>query len=103
MLVVADAGPLIALADLAQLDLLRGLFSEVLLPPAVDREAFVTRRRTRPAWLRISPPAGPPPASIVAERLDEGEREAPTLALSERRISSSWMTAAPESPENAPG
>ncbi len=43
--VVADAGPLIALAKLQQLDLLLNLFSEVHLPNAVFVE--VTRNQTR--------------------------------------------------------
>ena len=37
-IVVCDSGPLIALASLGQLDLLRQIYDRVLVPPAVIRE-----------------------------------------------------------------
>jgi len=51
--VVADASPLIALAQVAQLPLLEKLFGEILVPPAVAREVELSlpalvRERPRP-------------------------------------------------------
>jgi len=42
--VVSDTSPIIALAHLRRLDLLRQLFGEVLIPPAVVAEL------RKPAW-----------------------------------------------------
>jgi predicted nucleic acid-binding protein len=43
--VVADAGPLIALQQIGQLRLLRAVFTELIVPPAVAREIL-------PVWQR---------------------------------------------------
>ena len=76
---VADASPLIALQQVGQLGLLRALFGQVSIPPAVAREV----RPTVPAasWIverALSRPIGP-----LAQRanLAAGEREALSLAL----------------------
>ena len=61
MTVVADASPLIALAQVDQLPLLEKLFGEILVPPAVAREvelslpAFVRERKLSRNRFRISP------------------------------------------------
>lgn len=46
MIVVSDASPLISLAAIGQLDLLRELYAEVVIPVAVHRE--ITHRKS---WL----------------------------------------------------
>lgn len=66
MTVVADASPLIALAQVKQLPLLERLFGEILVPPAVVCEvglslpAFIRERRlSRPipqqSCMRVAP------------------------------------------------
>lgn len=50
IVVVADASPLIALQQIDQLGLLRALFEEVFVPPAVAREGAL--RLTLPPWVR---------------------------------------------------
>ena len=45
MLVIADATPLIALSDIGRLHLLDSLYREVVIPPAVEREALLLHER----------------------------------------------------------
>lgn len=40
---VADTGPLVAFAKVAQLELLQQLFGAILIPPAVEQELFAKR------------------------------------------------------------
>lgn len=80
MRVVADASPLIALADIGHLDALRLLYREVVVPPAVAAEVFSAASRPRPSWVRLQSP-GPVPAEVVAAGLHRGESEGIALAL----------------------
>ncbi len=75
---VSDASPLIALAGVDRLGLLRNLFSTVVVPPAVDRE---TPRIARPTWTVARRPADPIPASVASAGLGAGETEAIALAI----------------------
>lgn len=91
MTVVADAGPLIALAKIGGLPALFSLFSEILIPPAVyaeaitaglqrdDVDAAMLAEHETTGGLRVVAPAGtvpePPPF------LGLGERQAIRLAL----------------------
>ncbi|MBI4312609.1 MAG: DUF3368 domain-containing protein [Chloroflexi bacterium] len=82
-MIVADAGPLIALARVGQLGLLRQVAVEVAIPDAVYRE-LMTEVPGRPgsaelaqaAWLLRRQSTQPLPAP----ELHEGEREAIALA-----------------------
>jgi predicted nucleic acid-binding protein len=77
--VISNAGPLIALEQIVHLDLLKGLFSAVLIQPAVAREIAPTVRL--PAWvseLALTQPIGP---QILRTVLGPGESEAISLAL----------------------
>ena len=89
-LLVADSGPLIALARLDLLALPSRLFSETLVTATVWHE--VTREPQPPedtalsaalqaGWLRVvADPADLPPA-LIGARLDAGERSALALAV----------------------
>lgn len=76
---VADASPLIALQQVGQLELLRALFTQVTIPPAVAREV----RPTVPLATWIVERALAQPIAPLAQRatLAAGEREALSLAL----------------------
>lgn len=91
MTVVADAGPLVALAKVGGLPVLFSLFSEILIPPAVQAEAVIAgeQRREPDATvlaqhlkardLRVVAPSGPLP--LNPQHLGLGERQAIHLAL----------------------
>ena len=77
--VVSNASPLIALDQIGHLDLLEKLFSTILIPPAVTREAVPTV--ILPAWISehtLTQPIGP---QILHASLGPGESEAISLAL----------------------
>lgn len=85
--VVTDAGPLIALARVDALDLLRALFGRVLIPEAVKTECCAKpgmdadRITTAIAqkWLVVTPVAM---LNAPAAQLGKGERQALALAQS---------------------
>lgn len=85
--VICDAGPLIALACVDELELLRELFGAALLPPAVRDECLAggradmerTRRALDDRWLRIASLRRP--AAKRSPSLGKGETEAIRLAL----------------------
>ena len=100
--VVADTGPLIALARVGCLDLLRRLYREVTVPTAVEAELELTSERPGAAvlaaafedgWLRCTHIA--PARDEVQELgrlLDAGEVEAIVLAVSARhRVSRAFL------------
>ena len=83
--VIANASPLIALAQINSLALLQQLFGSVLIPPAVARE--ITQSVTLPVWISQQSPARSISPSILAT-LDPGERETISLAL---EIGADWV------------
>jgi predicted nucleic acid-binding protein len=81
--VVADASVLIALNQIDQLSLLQKLFTEVLVPPAVAREAAPSLPQL-PVWIHTRALEGPPHTAVAKASLDPGETEAISLALEAR-------------------
>jgi len=84
--IIADSGPLIALAIIGQLDLLRKLYGQVLAPPAVWDEVTVQGRGlpgshevSQLAWLEIKAP-DMALLQALAILVDRGEAEAIALA-----------------------
>jgi uncharacterized protein len=88
MIVVTNAGPLIALAQIGHFDLLSRLYRSVYIPPAVHDEVVVSGR-PRPgaveaaeaSWVHIAEPQNPEAVRLLRERLDAGESEAIALAI----------------------
>lgn len=87
--VVADTGPLIALARTAHLGLLRRLYRRVVIPPAVHDELAIGSdrpgaRRLASAlsadWLAVEPVVGDRAIIELRRVLDPGEAEAIALA-----------------------
>lgn len=85
--IVGDSGPLIALAIIGQLDLLRLLYQRVIVPQTVWEEVTVhgaglpgAREVSQLTWVDIQR-AGPQQIQPLAILVDRGEAEAIALAL----------------------
>lgn len=88
MRIVSNTGPIIGLAKIGRVDLLKSLAGEVLIPPYVHKELFgkigTETGQIEEAlgdFIRVEPVdiSDPSIASVLAE-LDEGERQAVALA-----------------------
>ena len=88
MIIVSNTGPLIGLAKIQQLGLLRQLATEVYIPPQVQAE-LLARNTPDQAFIATAlkesiqvkaPVALDPAAENLLQRLDEGERQAIALA-----------------------
>ena len=90
-IVVADTGPLIALAGAGYLQLLQALYQEIIIPPAVHAELCLGSGRPgskqladvmEQGWLQIKKPSASAASSLseLVLILDLGEAEAVVLA-----------------------
>ena len=86
-LVVSNAGPLISLSTVSQLDLLRALFGQIAIPQAVYDEVVVhgegepgSREVGESDWIKIHHVKGHLAVELLRETLDAGESEAIVLA-----------------------
>ena len=83
--IVSNSSPLIALTQIRHLDLLERLFTTVLVPTAVTREAVSV---VLPVWIverSLSQPIG---SRILRASLGPGESEAISLAL---EVGAQWV------------
>jgi hypothetical protein len=85
--VVSNTTPIIALSVIGRLTLLRELYAEVLIPPAVNSEIMAGGARRAGAaelrhasWIRTVPLQDPRRADLLVD-LDRGEAEAIALAM----------------------
>ncbi len=88
MTVVANAGPLIALAQIGHFDLLRSLYGRVHIPPAVRREVVImgkgragSSETVEANWIHVLDVRETTAVELLKGRLDTGESEAIVLAL----------------------
>ncbi|HKH46400.1 MAG TPA: hypothetical protein VKM72_17200 [Thermoanaerobaculia bacterium] len=88
--VIADAGPLVGLARIGLLDLLRDLYQEILIPPRVFDELRVSESRLgsralleaiRLQWLVCVQPEPTEELQSLLLLVDPGEAEAIILAI----------------------
>ena len=86
-LVVSNAGPLISLSTVSQLDLLRALFGQIAIPQAVYDEVVVrgegepgSREVGEADWIKIHHVKDQLAVELLRETLDAGESEAIVLA-----------------------
>jgi hypothetical protein len=90
-LVIVDTGPLIGLARIDRLELIRQLWNRVIVPPTVWREAVVEvpeapgapRIRAAANWIEIVE-SDEDLLAPIALLLDQGEAEALALAVGNR-------------------
>ncbi len=88
MIVVANAGPLIALAQIGHFTLLQLLYGELYIPPAVRHEV-VALGQGRPgaaevdvaSWIHVVEVREAMAVQLLRDRLDAGESEAIVLAM----------------------
>jgi predicted nucleic acid-binding protein len=81
--VVSNTGPLIALATIGQFDLLRKLFGEILIPPAVRAEILdenTVNAVTAADWIIVRTAQDEIAVQLLKGELDAGEGEAIVLA-----------------------
>ncbi len=92
-LIVADAGPLIGLATAGQLEVLRGLFDQVLIPRAVLEElqldasrpgSMILSHAEKEGWLSTADAPESTNLARLTELLNRGEAEAIVLARSKK-------------------
>jgi len=81
--IVSNTGPIIALAGIGQLDLLRSLFGTVFIPPAVAaeiRDENSVKALRQAEWITVRPATGVLAVQLLQNELDAGESEAIVLA-----------------------
>ena len=87
--IIVDTGPLLALDACRQIEVLRSLYTRVVVPDVVEKELSAGRGRVLlPAgltaahrvWIEVLQPASPPKAALLAQ-LDPGEAAVISLAL----------------------
>lgn len=87
VIVVSDTSPVRALAQLDNLELLRDLFGQVLVPPAVEKELLHPPSRLMAvdvgqlAFVEVRAPRDHDQVNRLLETLDPGESEAIALAV----------------------
>jgi len=84
--VVSNSSPLIALATIGRLDLLKSLFGEIAIPQAVYEEVVVkgqgepgSKKVAEAEWIRSIPIKHRLAVDLLQESLDRGESEAIVL------------------------
>lgn len=81
--VVANTTPIIALADIGQLDLLRQLYGEIIIPTAVLDEIISEPARSKvgeSGWIIVESVSNAEQKRLFKSRLHEGEVEVMLLA-----------------------
>lgn len=81
MIVVSDTSPLLNLAVVGKSYLLRDLYGEVIIPPAVAHELTRNGVPLDPAWTRVVAAPHDEELSALKRLLDPGEAEAILVAM----------------------
>jgi predicted nucleic acid-binding protein len=80
LIVVSDSSPILNLAAVGELHLLRNLYGEVVIPAAVQRE--LARNAILPdlSWIRVVAAQNQTGVTALRDKLDPGEAEAIVVA-----------------------
>ncbi len=81
MIVVADTSPLLNLAAVDKLSLLKLLYSEIVIPPAVSEELCRNGIRPDLSFMRVVTADDRNMVTVLQDQLDPGEAEAIAVAL----------------------
>jgi hypothetical protein len=97
MPVVSNTSPILNLAIVARLDLLRQQFGQIQIPPAVLDELKIDEERpgSQPikaaiiaGWIQVQPVSNQTLIQLLKQTLDGGEAEAISLAL---ELPAEWL------------
>ena len=80
MIVVSDTSPILNLSAVGKLDLLHDLYSELVVPPAVQRELSRNAIDLDALWMRVVVAQNRNDVASLREQLDPGEAEAIVVA-----------------------
>ncbi len=89
MHIISNTSPILNLAVIGRLSLLRRQFGEILIPQAVFEElrtgedlpgSQTMRKAVRKGWIQVHPVVGRPLVQVLQRELDKGEAEAIALA-----------------------
>jgi len=83
VVVVSNSSPLIAFAEIGQLNVLPSIFGLILIPPAVAAE-IAPSIPDLPQWLHVESLKQAIPRLVLQRSLGPGEREAVALAIEAR-------------------
>lgn len=81
MLIVSDTSPILNLAAIERLELLRDLYQSILIPPAVSAELGNNGVVVMHDWIEVATPLNRAAVQALRADLDAGESEAIVLAL----------------------
>ena len=80
MIVVSDTSPILNLTAVSKLRLLRDLYAELIVPPAVRAELLRNGRELDPLWTRVVEARDRNDLAALRELRDPGEAEAIVVA-----------------------
>jgi len=80
LLIVSDTSPLLNLIAIEQLELLKGLYGSIVIPPAVFAELQANGMRLTTDWIEVIEPGDRTAVDSLRTELDAGESEAIVLA-----------------------
>ena len=80
MLIVSDTSPLLNLIAIEQLELLKGLYGSIVIPPAVFAELQANGMYLTTDWIKVIEPGNQAAVDSLRAGLDAGESEAIVLA-----------------------
>jgi len=80
LIVVSDTSPILNLAAVGKLHLLRDLYAEIVVPPAVQGELARNAIQLDPSWTRVVAARNQNDVAVLREQLDPGEAEAIVVA-----------------------
>ena len=88
MIIVSDTSPVSNLILIQRFDILQSLFTEIIVPPAVDAEIRALKQFGKDLseyknaeWVKVSAPTNLQKVQTLQFKLDEGEAQAIALAL----------------------
>ena len=76
MIVVSDTSPILNLTAADKLHLLRDLYADIVVPPAIEQELQRNGIQLEPSWAKVVAAEDQNEVAVLREQLDPGEVEA---------------------------